>query len=83
MRTLLSFLLFFIVQFGSVDLARAQADWPNRIVKIVVPFPAGGSTDIIAREVAQGLAAKFGQHFVVENRPGAGSTVGTGQVARS
>ncbi|HYI29304.1 MAG TPA: tripartite tricarboxylate transporter substrate binding protein [Bradyrhizobium sp.] len=83
MRTLLSFLLFFIVQFGSVDLARAQADWPNRIVKIVVPFPAGGSTDIIAREVAQGLAAKFGQPFVVENRPGAGSTVGTGQVARS
>ncbi|MES2194601.1 MAG: tripartite tricarboxylate transporter substrate binding protein [Pseudomonadota bacterium] len=83
MRVLLSFLLVFVLQFGSVEFAHAQADWPNRIVKIIVPFPAGGSTDIIAREVAQGLSAKFGQPFVVENRPGAGSTVGTGQVARS
>jgi tripartite-type tricarboxylate transporter receptor subunit TctC len=83
MRVLLSFLFACIAQFGSVDFARAQADWPNRVVKIIVPFTAGGSTDIIAREVAQGLSAKFGQPFVVENRPGAGSTVGTGQVARS
>ncbi|MDO9564661.1 MAG: tripartite tricarboxylate transporter substrate binding protein [Bradyrhizobium sp.] len=83
MRALLTLLLALTLQYGSADPARAQAEWPNRIVKIVVPFPAGGSTDIIAREVAQGLATKFGQPFVVENRPGAGSTVGTGAVARS
>jgi tripartite-type tricarboxylate transporter receptor subunit TctC len=61
----------------------AQSDWPTRPVKIVVPFPAGGSTDIIAREVAQGLTTKFGQPFLVENRPGAASTLGTAEVARS
>lgn len=61
----------------------APSDWPNRPVKIIVPFPAGGSTDIVAREVAQGLTTKFGQTFIVENRPGAASTVGTADVARS
>jgi tripartite-type tricarboxylate transporter receptor subunit TctC len=66
-----------------MDRARAGEDWPTHVVKIIVPFPAGGSTDIIAREVAQGLAARFGQPFVVENRPGAGSTMGTATVARA
>ncbi|GAP38064.1 tripartite tricarboxylate transporter substrate binding protein [Piscinibacter sakaiensis] len=57
--------------------------WPAQPVKIVVPFPPGGSTDLIAREIAQGLAAKFGQAFVVENRAGAASTLGTALVAKA
>jgi tripartite-type tricarboxylate transporter receptor subunit TctC len=65
------------------SVALAEDAWPNRPVKIIVPFPAGGSTDIVAREIAHGLTAKFGQQFLVENRPGAGSTVGTAAAAKS
>ena len=62
--------------------ARTQpADWPARPVTVVVPFAAGGNTDTMARLGAQRLAAKFGQAFVVENRPGAGGALATGHVA--
>jgi tripartite-type tricarboxylate transporter receptor subunit TctC len=50
-------------------------------VTIVVPFGAGGNTDMMARLAAQHLSATFGQRLVVENRPGAGGALGTGQVA--
>lgn len=75
--------LLLLFQAGGATFADAQADWPNRTVRIIVPFPAGGSTDIIAREVAHGLSEKFGQSFIVDNRPGAGSTLGTSEVARA
>lgn len=52
------------------------ADYPNRPVRIVVPFVAGGGTDIVARAVAQKLGAKFSRQFVVDNRPAAAGTVG-------
>jgi tripartite-type tricarboxylate transporter receptor subunit TctC len=57
------------------------ADWPARNVTVIVPFGAGGNTDMMARLGAQHLTAKLGQTFVVENRPGAGGSLGTGQVA--
>jgi tripartite-type tricarboxylate transporter receptor subunit TctC len=57
------------------------ADWPTRPVTIVVPFGAGGNTDMMARLAAQHLSTKFGQSFVIENRPSAGGALGTGQVA--
>jgi tripartite-type tricarboxylate transporter receptor subunit TctC len=57
------------------------ADWPRRPVTIVVPLGAGGNTDMMARLGAQRLSEKFGQPFVVENRPSAGGALGTGQVA--
>jgi tripartite-type tricarboxylate transporter receptor subunit TctC len=60
--------------------ARA-ADWPNHQVTVIVPFGAGGNTDMMARLAAQHLSAKFGQTFVVENRPSAGGALGTGLVA--
>lgn len=62
------------------DLALA-ADWPNRSVTVVVPFGAGGNTDMMARLAARDLSAKFGQTFVVENRPSAGGALGTRDVA--
>jgi tripartite-type tricarboxylate transporter receptor subunit TctC len=62
--------------------ARAQ-DWPAKPVRIVVPFPAGGSTDRMTRLVAEELSKVFKQPFVVENRPGAGGALGAGQVARA
>lgn len=65
-------------------LAQAQeAAYPSRPVTMVVPFPAGGALDSVARLVAEKLGARFGQSFIVENRPGAGGTVGSASVARS
>lgn len=61
----------------------AQAAWPNKPVKIVVPFAAGGSTDVIARMLGQKLSETWGQAVVVENRAGAGGNVGADQVAKS
>jgi tripartite-type tricarboxylate transporter receptor subunit TctC len=63
--------------------AIAQQKWPDKTTRIIVPFPAGGSTDVVARIIAQRLAEKFGQSFVVENRPGAGGNIGTDAVAKS
>ena len=62
--------------------ANAQA-YPNHPVKLIVPFPPGGSIDIMARRLAQPLSAKLGQQFVIENRPGAGSIIGATAVATS
>jgi tripartite-type tricarboxylate transporter receptor subunit TctC len=61
----------------------ASAAWPNdKIIRLVVPFAAGGSTDLIARKLAEGLGKNLGANVIVENRPGAGGTVGTDYVAR-
>jgi tripartite-type tricarboxylate transporter receptor subunit TctC len=56
-------------------------DWPARPVTVIVPFGAGGNTDMMARLAAQHLSSRLGQPFVVENKPGAGGALGTGQVA--
>lgn len=61
---------------------RAQS-YPSRPVTIVVPFPPGGPTDITARRLAAALSSQFGQQFVIDNKPGAGGTVGTAFVAKA
>jgi tripartite-type tricarboxylate transporter receptor subunit TctC len=63
-------------------VARAQA-WPNRVVRIIVPFAPGGPTDTIARVVADRLAKTWGQQVVIENRSGAGTNIGAEIAARS
>jgi tripartite-type tricarboxylate transporter receptor subunit TctC len=62
---------------------RAQAAWPSKPVRIVVPFPAGGTTDILARAMAPEFGRAFGQAFIVDNKPGAGGNVGAAEVAKS
>ncbi len=62
--------------------AQAQ-NWPTKPLRVVVPFTAASATDTIARIVAERLGAHFGQTLVVENRPGAGGTIGVGTVARA
>jgi tripartite-type tricarboxylate transporter receptor subunit TctC len=64
-------------------LARAQGAWPDRPVRLFVGFPPGGPTDFIARAVAPGLQAAWGQPVVIENRGGANATIATEAVARS
>jgi tripartite-type tricarboxylate transporter receptor subunit TctC len=62
--------------------AAAQA-YPSKPIRLMVPFPPGGSTDIVARIVAQKLSAQLGQNLVIENRGGAGGTLGTAQAAKA
>ena len=65
------------------QMATGEADWPRKPVRFIVPFPAGGSTDTVARVVGQLLGARLGQSFVIENRVGASGTIGTEAVARA
>lgn len=63
--------------------AQAAGNFPDKPVNIIVPFPAGGSTDTVARAVALSMAEQLGKPFVVENRPGATGTIGAGAVKRA
>ncbi|HET9733791.1 MAG TPA: tripartite tricarboxylate transporter substrate binding protein [Burkholderiales bacterium] len=67
----------------AVSLGAAHAQYPNRPVKLVVPFPPAGATDIVGRIVAQKLGEQMGQSVVVENKPGAGGSIGSDLVAKS
>ncbi len=68
---------------SSAPLAlRAQA-WPSRPVRLVVPFPAGGATDLLARAIVPRVAQALGQNIVVDNRAGAGGSLGSGEVAKA
>ena len=62
--------------------ARAQA-YPSRLVRIIVPFPAGQASDTVARLVGQSLSERLAQPFVIENRTGAGGNIGTESVVRA
>jgi tripartite-type tricarboxylate transporter receptor subunit TctC len=63
--------------------AVAQTDWPTKPVKIIAAFAPGGSSDLVARQVALHLSAKYGQQFIVENRVGAGGNIGVDAVAKA
>jgi len=80
-RALAACLAFGIGAFATP--AQAQDKWPSRPITWVVPFAAGGSTDIVARTIGQEISRALGQPVVVENRPGAAGAVGAGYVARA
>ena len=75
--------IVFLIVAWLPALALAQADFPNRPLKLVVPFPPGGSTDIVGRLLATKFEQALGQAVIVENRPGAGATLGTEAVAKA
>ena len=76
MRLVSAFLFAFLASL-------AHAQYPNRPVKLIVPFPPAGATDIVGRIVAQKLGEQMGQSVVVENKPGAGGSIGSDLVAKS
>lgn len=76
-----SFALAAIASFSV--LAAAQANYPNRPIRYIVPFPPGGSADSLSRLLAAEMAKSFGQQVIVENKPGAGATLGVDQALKS
>ena len=82
-KRVISILLFsLLAYFGMSQSAMAQ-NYPSRPIKMVVPFPAGGTTDIVARIVAQRMSETMGQPVIVDNRAGAGGAIGAELVAKS
>ena len=77
-----AFVAFAAIAIGAQHRA-AAADYPTRPITLVVPYPAGGGNDVIARLVAAKMSQSLGQPIVIENRGGAGSTICTRDVARS
>src|SRR5450759_3662354 len=77
---LAKWLLVFAALCGSSTWSQ---DYPNRPIKIVVPFTPGGGNDVYARVIAEKLRERFGQPVIVENKPGAGGDIGTNFVAKS
>ena len=67
---------------GACALAHAQ-DYPTKTISLVVPFPPGGTTDLVARTLAESLTKSLGQQVIVENRPGAGTTLGADYVVKA
>src|SRR5262245_30020288 len=82
-RRLRLYVVITLALFAAAPVAAHAVDWPARPVTIIVPFVAGGNTDMMARLAADRLSAKFGQPFIIENRAGAGGVTGAAQVARS
>jgi tripartite-type tricarboxylate transporter receptor subunit TctC len=79
-------ILFALAAFGLLSVAlngNAAAAYPDRVIKIVVPFAPGGGTDVVARTLAQEMAKNLGVNVLVENKPGAGTIIGTQAVAVS
>ena len=81
-RTAICLIAIGISAIASIPGASAL-DYPTRSVRFVVGYPAGGSTDIIARLIGQRLSERLGQQFVIENKPGAGNNIGTETVVRA
>src|SRR2546421_11128509 len=84
MQTLvIAFVGGFFALSNAMAFAQGAASYPGKLVRIIVPFPAGGATDIMTRNIAQKLNEAWQQPVVVENRPGANGMIGADWVAKS
>ena len=82
-RALCVFTLLVVVWAALTMTTAAAAEYPERPIRIIVPFPPGGGTDILTRMVANGLTEANGWHFVIDNRPGAGGNIGVELAAKA
>lgn len=84
-RRLVAIIAFFSVLplFGVSFCSSAQQSYPNKPIKMIAPYPPGGGVDTVARLIAERLSARIGQSIAVENRPGAGATIGGDALAKS
>jgi tripartite-type tricarboxylate transporter receptor subunit TctC len=83
MRAFVGALAAAIGVLGALATPSTAQEWPSKQVNFIVPFSAGGTTDLFGRLLAQHMHAKFGQPFIVENRAGAGGNLGAGAVAKA
>src|SRR5437588_4422427 len=72
-----------VLALSFAAVSPSAAEYPDRTIKIIVPFAAGGGTDVLARIIAQNLNSKWGQPVVVENQPGASGAIGTRAVMKA
>ncbi len=72
-----------IAAMGAAPVALAQGAYPNKPVTLIVPYPAGGANDMLGRLIGQKLSEALGQQFIIENKPGAGTLIGTTAVAKA
>src|SRR5262245_9323646 len=82
MRSILRWWLAALAVVTAASSALGQ-QYPSKPIRLIVPYPAGGATDVVARLLAERMSADIGQPIYVENRPGAGTMVGASAVARS
>ncbi len=82
-RTIRATVFGVVTGIALTAVAAAQPGYPNKPIRLVVPFPAGGSVDVTSRALAQKLSEQLGQQVVVDNRPGAGGNIGMDAVAKS
>ena len=82
-RLLQFFCLSFFMAAAGAAAAQSASGYPNKPVRIITPFAAGGTTDVLARPIAADFAKNFGQGFVVDDRPGGDGIIGTGAVAKA
>jgi tripartite-type tricarboxylate transporter receptor subunit TctC len=83
MARLFGFIVVWVMLVMSAAAQTGDSGWPQRTIRLIVPFPAGSSTDIVARIVAQKLGLGLGQQVVIENRPGASGNIGAEVVAKA
>ena len=82
-NTVISLAAMAAMVLGATAQAQTAANFPAKPIKIVVPFPAGGTSDVLARIFGQKMSENWGQPVVVENRPGASGNLGADQVAKA
>ena len=82
-RTILAASPFIPASLFAPAIASAQGQWPERPVRVIVPWPPGGSTDVLCRIVCERLNQMTGQPFLIENRPGAGGNIGADAIAKA
>src|SRR5471030_522719 len=78
-----SLTMMVLVAMLGITAAEAQVNFPSRVVKLVVPYPPGGGTDLLARVLADRLSHKWGQSVIIENVGGAGGNIGGAEVFRA